>query len=154
MSCVDIAESDSVLTLDVSTLKRFSNRLNMNRDKLFFRFFAILTSRKPQKRITYYPKCMVRKFHRKEHVEFRFQNCDFDVRDKKCPGQPKKLKNVELQQLHLNETVTANCYQQQLCQLSDELMQKRSVANNRCIVILLHDNARPHVAKSMKQTLL
>jgi len=26
-----------------------------------------------------------------------FQNCDFDARDKKCPGQPKKFKNVELQ---------------------------------------------------------
>lgn len=54
-----------------------------------------------------------------------------------------------------NETVTADRYKQQLCRLSDELMQKRlSVANNRRKVILLHDNARPHVAKSVKQTLL
>jgi len=42
-----------------------------------------------------------------------------------------------------------------ICRLSDELMQKRSsVANNRRKVILLHDNAWPHVAKSVKQTLL
>jgi len=61
------------------------------------------------------------KLHRKEHVEFglkRFRNCDFDVRDKKRPKQPKKLKNVELQQFHPNETVTTDRYQQQLCQLS------------------------------------
>jgi len=57
--------------------------------------------------------------------------------------------------LHLNETVTADCYQQQLCRLSEELIQKRSsVANNRCKIILLHDNARPHVTKSVKQKLL
>lgn len=57
--------------------------------------------------------------------------------------------------LRPNKTVTADRYQQQLSRLSDELTQKRpSVANNRRKVILLHDNARPHVAKSMKQTLL
>jgi len=57
--------------------------------------------------------------------------------------------------LRPNETVTADRYQQKLCRLSDELMQKRSfVANNRHKVILLHDNARSHVAKSMKPTFL
>jgi len=34
------------------------------------------------------------------------------------------------------------------------MQRKPSVANNRRIVILLHDNARLHVAKSVKQTLL
>jgi len=53
-------------------------------------FFTSSTSRKPQlKRIAYYPKCMVMKFHRKEHVEFDLnaseKNGDFDVRDKKYP---------------------------------------------------------------------
>ncbi|KMQ92519.1 transposase [Lasius niger] len=57
--------------------------------------------------------------------------------------------------LRPNETVTSDRYQQQLCRLSDELMQKRPcIAYNRRKVILLHDNARPHVAKSVKQTLL
>jgi len=57
--------------------------------------------------------------------------------------------------LHPNEIVTADRYEQQLCQLSDKLMQKRlSVANNRRKVILLHDNVRPHVAKNAKQKLL
>jgi len=55
--------------------------------------------------------------------------------------------------LRPNEIVTADRYQQQLCRLSDELMQKRSFHNRRK-VILLYDNARPHVAKSVKQTLL
>jgi len=54
-----------------------------------------------------------------------------------------------------NKTVTADRYQQQLCRLSDEFTQERlSVANNRRKVILLHDNARTHVAKGVKQTLL
>jgi len=64
----------SFYRLDFSTLKRFSNRLNMNYDKLFFRyicFFITLTSRKPQlKRIIYYPMCMVMKLYGKKHVEF------------------------------------------------------------------------------------
>jgi len=84
----------------------------------------------------------------------RFQNCDFDMRDKKHPGQPKKFKNVELQQLHPNETVAADRYQQQLCQLSDELMQKRPfITNNR--VILLHDlQYSTACCKKREQTLL
>jgi len=28
-----------------------------------------------------------------------FRNGDFDVRDKECPGQPKKFEDVELQEL-------------------------------------------------------
>jgi len=56
--------------------------------------------------------------------------------------------------LRLKEILTVYRYQQQLCRLSDELMQKRSsIANNRCKIILLHDNIRPHIAKSVKQTL-
>lgn len=43
---------------------------------------------------------------------------------------------------------------QQLFRLNDELTQKRpSVASDRRKVIPLHDNARPHVARTVKETL-
>lgn len=52
------------------------------------------------------------------------------------------------------ETVTANRYGQQLVQLRNELGVKRPEwADRHDKVILLHDNARPHVAKSVKDTL-
>lgn len=52
-----------------------------------------------------------------------------------------------------NETITTERYQQQLERLNDNLMQKRpSIASNRRKVILLHDNARPHVTIAVKQT--
>ena len=54
-----------------------------------------------------------------------------------------------------NETVTADVYQRELNKLNDVLLQKRpAIASNRRKVILLHDNARPHVARVVKDTLL
>lgn len=54
-----------------------------------------------------------------------------------------------------NETVTADVYRRQLNKLNDQLLQKRpAIASNRRKVILLHDNARPHVARVVKDTLL
>lgn len=54
-----------------------------------------------------------------------------------------------------NETVTADVYKRQINHLSAELLRKRpAIASNRRKVILLHDNARPHVAQSVKNTLL
>lgn len=54
-----------------------------------------------------------------------------------------------------NETVTGEHYKQQLQRLSENLVQKRpAIASNRRKVILLHDNARPHVSKVVKDTLL
>ncbi|XP_012056651.1 PREDICTED: uncharacterized protein LOC105619742, partial [Atta cephalotes] len=38
------------------------------------------------------------KLHQKKHIEFGL-NVDFDVRDKKHPGQPKRFENVDLQEL-------------------------------------------------------
>jgi [histone H3]-lysine36 N-dimethyltransferase SETMAR len=56
--------------------------------------------------------------------------------------------------LQPSETVTADRYQQQLIQLRNQLEIKRPEwADRHDKVILLHDNARPHVAKSIKDTL-
>jgi len=55
--------------------------------------------------------------------------------------------------LRATETAeTVDRYQQQLYRLNDELMRKRpSIASNRRKVILLHDNARPHVPRTKKK---
>lgn len=50
-----------------------------------------------------------------------------------------------------NETITGNLYQLQLMRLSHALKEKRPEYRERHDkVILLHDNARPHVAKPVK----
>lgn len=49
------------------------------------------------------------------------------------------------------ETITAVVYR---CQLNDVLLQKRqTIAANSCKVIPLHDNARPDVARVIKDTM-
>lgn len=55
--------------------------------------------------------------------------------------------------LNNGETVDANRYKQQLIQMNTALKQKRPEWDKRHgKVILLHDNARPHVANSVKDT--
>ena len=56
--------------------------------------------------------------------------------------------------LQPNETITAECYQQQLMWLSRALKFKRpKYAKRHDKVIFQHDNARLHVAKVVKQNL-
>lgn len=56
--------------------------------------------------------------------------------------------------LRPNETITGERYQEQLMQLSSELKVKRpQYATRHDKVIFQHDNARPHVARVVKNTL-
>ena len=51
--------------------------------------------------------------------------------------------------LEPKQTVTANLYSQQLIRLSEALEKKRPFGGKgKRKVILLHENARPHVAKT------
>lgn len=54
-----------------------------------------------------------------------------------------------------NETIDGNRYRRQLHHMNQALIEKRPIiANKPRKVILLHDNARPHVAKTVKEKLL
>jgi len=113
-------------------------------DKLFFPIYSSSLLWRQENRswnfITYYPKCVVTKFHQKEHVEYeRFRNCDFNVRNKKRSGQPKKIKKCRA------ATITSKWPLQLITTNSN-------YAN--WITSWCKKNARPHVAKSVKQTLL
>ena len=75
---------------------------------------------------------------------------DFSVEDKECPGQVKKFEDAE-EPLQSGETITGARYRTQLMRLSRALKQKRPQYEERHDkVILLHDNARPHVAQVVK----
>ena len=53
------------------------------------------------------------------------------------------------------ETITADRYRQQLLRLNEEIQQKHPFAGKgKRPVKLLHDNARPHVGKLVKDTLM
>ncbi|KAG5317142.1 MOS1T transposase, partial [Pseudoatta argentina] len=79
----------------------------------------------------------------------RFKNNDFELEDKERSGAPKKFQDKELEQLL--DTITGDRYRLQLMRLSRALKEKRPLYQQRHDrVILLHDNARPHVAKPVK----
>ena len=52
--------------------------------------------------------------------------------------------------LKLNETITGALYRTQLMRLSRTLKEKRTHYSRHDKIILLHDNARPHVAAPVK----
>ena len=58
---------------------------------------------------------------------------------------------VYYQFLPKNETINAELYCQQLQRLKEAIERERTSLNNQ--VLLLHDNARPHVAKMTKSTI-
>ncbi|KAG5307578.1 MOS1T transposase, partial [Pseudoatta argentina] len=103
----------------------------------------------------------------------RFKNNDFELEDKERSGAPKKFQDKELEQLldedpsqtlselgkilQVDEStvskrlITGDRYRLQLMRWSRALKEKRPLyAQRHDKVILLHDNARPHVAKPVK----
>lgn len=50
-------------------------------------------------------------------------------------------------------TITADVYCQQMLRVHDDLLRKQAALVNRRGVLLLHDNARPHVAKKSRDQL-
>lgn len=85
---------------------------------------------------------------------------DHPLPDAKADLHPKKvmlsiwwdLKGVIYFELLDNDTtITAEVYSYQLMQVQEALEEKRPALTNRKGVILLHDNARPHVAKMTQQ---
>jgi len=80
----------------------------------------------------------------------RFKDGDFSVEDKPRSGQPKKFEDKELEAL-LEEDRSQT--QEELAELLGVTQQAVSVRLRYDKVILLHDNARPHVAKVVKKYL-
>ena len=65
------------------------------------------------------------------------------------------MKGVLYYELHPNETVNSDRYSQQLIRLNQEIERNRPfTGKGKRPVKLLHDNARPHVGKPVKETLL
>ena len=65
------------------------------------------------------------------------------------------MKGVLYYELHPNETVNSDRYSQQLIRLNQEIERNRPfTSKGKHPVKLLHDNARPHVGKPVKETLL
>jgi len=62
----------------------------------------------------------------------------------------KKTHVVYYELLKPNETITGALYRTQLMRLSRALKEKRAYYSRHDKIILLHDNARPHVAALIK----
>lgn len=60
---------------------------------------------------------------------------------------------VHYELLSVGQTITAGLYSQQLERVHQALMHKEPALVNRKGVLLLHDNARPHVAREARDTI-
>ncbi|KAG5318299.1 MOS1T transposase, partial [Pseudoatta argentina] len=82
----------------------------------------------------------------------RFKNNDFELEDKERSGAPKKFQDKELEQLLDEDPSQTLSELGKTLQVDDRaLKEKRPLYAQRYDkVILLHDNARPHVAKPVK----
>ena len=87
----------------------------------------------------------------------RFKDGDFDVDDRPREGRPKTFEDADViyyELMERNETITEERYRTQLMRLSRALREKLPQYEQRHEkVILQHDNARPHVAKPVKNYL-
>ncbi|KAG5307528.1 MOS1T transposase, partial [Pseudoatta argentina] len=90
----------------------------------------------------------------------RFKNNDFELEDKERSGAPKKFQDKELEQLFDEDPSQTLSELGKILQVDESTISKRLkglgmiqkqghwVPHDK--VILLHDNARPHVAKPVK----
>ena len=60
---------------------------------------------------------------------------------------------VHYELLRMGQTVTGDLYSQQLERVQQALQQKEPALVNRKGVLFLHDNARPHVARVVRNTI-
>ena len=84
----------------------------------------------------------------------RFKSGDFDTSDKKREGRPVMFEDAELEALLDQDSCQTQEELAETLQLSRALKLKRpQYAKRHDKVIFQHDNARPHVAKVVKNTL-
>ena len=90
----------------------------------------------------------------------KFKSGNFDVRNEDRRKPPKKFKDwdqkwvIYYELLKPGETVNTNRYQQQMIDLNRALQEKRpNYRRRQHKVIFLHDNAPPHTAKLVKETI-